>query len=104
MTNMMQAMPRSITLHALGLFSTGESIFAPYPREKKNTKEAVAAPIPKASLSSPRYLLEAPPISSRVSTYTCGLRKVKASAAAIVGPSSLSHPPRLPFPLAPSPI
>ena len=29
MTNMMQAMPRSITLHALVLFSTGESIFAP---------------------------------------------------------------------------
>ena len=45
----------------------GDMNLAPYPREKKNKKDAEAAPIPNASLSSPKYLLEVPPISSNVS-------------------------------------
>ena len=68
--NIIQAIERSMYFQALGLFRTSERLLAPYPSEKKNTNEAVAAPIPKATLSSPRYLLEVPPISSKVSTYT----------------------------------
>lgn len=70
MTNIIIAITKSIIFQDWGLFKIGDISLAPYPNEKKKTKEAVAAPIPKANLSFPTYLLEAPPINSNVSTYT----------------------------------
>tara|TARA_Y100000590_G_C15314010_1_gene861254 strand:+ start:547 stop:690 length:144 start_codon:yes stop_codon:yes gene_type:complete len=46
-------MNRSIIFHDSGLFNIGDRRLAPYPKEKKNTKEAVAAPTPNISFSSP---------------------------------------------------
>ena len=96
--NIMQAIERSIYLQAFGLFRISDRLLAPYPSEKKNTNEAAAAPIPNAIRSSPRYLLEVPPISSKVSTYTCGLRNVKAAAAPIVPLKSPSPSPSVDIP------
>ncbi|SVC43921.1 uncharacterized protein METZ01_LOCUS296775 [marine metagenome] len=51
--NIIPAMNKSIIFHDSGLFNIGERRWAPYPNEKKNTKDAVAAPIPNISFSSP---------------------------------------------------
>ena len=47
MTNITQAIPLSIALHAPGLSSIVERRLAPYPRAKKNRNEASIAPIAK---------------------------------------------------------
>ena len=93
---------RSIIFQDFGLFSIGDINLAPYPKEKKNTKEADAAPIPNIICSSPEYLLDAPPINKKVSTYTCGLRYVNANPAIIVAFKLLESPSLISIPIGSS--
>jgi hypothetical protein len=49
--NIIAAIDKSIICHDFGLFKIGDINLAPYPREKKNKKDANAAPTPNATFS-----------------------------------------------------
>ena len=58
------------------LFNLFEKILDKYPKEKKNKKEAIEAPIPKQILLSILKDFEKFPKINIVSEYTCGFKNV----------------------------